>query len=41
MSKRIILNSFQGEIQAETVEFTHEDEKYKGALFTISIPLAS
>jgi len=39
MTKKIITNSFDGSIEAETLEYSYEDAIYKGALFTIILPL--
>ena len=38
MTKKIITNSFAGNIEAETIEYSYEDEIYTGALFTINLP---
>jgi len=37
MSKKIIINSFSGSIEASNIEYTYEEEKYVGAEFTITL----
>ncbi len=38
MSKNIIENGFNGNIQVSNEEFEYEGKKYMGACFKISIP---
>ena len=40
MSKKIIVDSFNGSIEATTTQYEYEDQNYTGALFTISIPMS-
>lgn len=39
MSREIIVKHMKGNIQSQNVAFTYEKQKYKGALFTITLPL--
>lgn len=39
MSYRIVNESMKGRITAENVEYEYKGEKFKGALFTLSLPL--
>lgn len=41
MSKKIIENTFKGTMEVKNDNFKYEDKKYKGALFTITLPAAS
>ncbi|MCK5110814.1 MAG: sensor histidine kinase [Arcobacteraceae bacterium] len=39
MTKKIIEDSFNGIIEAKTIEYEYDGQNYSGALFTISIPI--
>ena len=39
MTRNIIINSLNGEIEVKNVEYIYNDIKLKGALFTITLPL--
>ncbi|MEA3290230.1 MAG: sensor histidine kinase [Campylobacterota bacterium] len=39
MSKKIITSNFEGNIEAFNIEYSYNDENYKGANFKISLPI--
>lgn len=39
MSEEIVTKHLDGKIEVENVEYSYENEEYKGAEFTISLPL--
>ncbi len=41
MSKEIILKNMQGTLEAKNETYVYNEERYKGAIFTITLPLSS
>ena len=40
MSKKIIINSFNGDITAQNTTYKYDEETYSGALFTVILPIS-